>query len=1055
MDNEDATLQKNDAEISVNVNSDETQSPVVKAPISEAQHRSNQYRALFRKTLSYQKRQTLVNVCCVAICPFMMVLIAGVLANVVQNLIRSQFEDENIVVTLNYCSNEALPSSGNPELIPLEDMKDSTQKGKTIEANYYQLLSGNGRFSSFSCASVIDDTAAQTSPYFTRSNLEHRDTSFFPNPVGGWFAPQYGFPSPPSNISLYTSLLSEQKYPWFYLFTSDEVAGIIGSKERGEYVNATLPTPGDEANKSGFLGNVPTRYLKFNETLYAPADFFEKVTSGDPDKFMYYALLSATKGLEDVFLNQEDENITSSAEYLDLQKLENLKDKYPAFGAIYVNKLEIDDAKIEATLQAGRISRIEIAELPNFLQRENAVQPSVGLRLITSLSRLSNALLGSSSDPQASKIQISHALLGMPQSIKWDLASTPIDFSVLLGQYTFPYAVAFLLPIFVLILVKEKEDRIMIMMRMHGLSTFTYYLTHYLHFFTLQIISSIIFVISGAIFQLKFFIGTDPGVYLILLFLWANTMVVLSFVLSLFFKKSRFALIMTFVIVILSANVSSLSNIIFQYEVPPNAWFIWPLFAFYEGLNQIGTAAGSSYRLPYQMSDLQGNDPVLTIILYLLVEFFLLIAFLTYFSMVIPSEFGVPKPWYFIFTEPYEYARKYFGNSKKETKSLESEIDEEKIDEILYKSDKLDELEDEDAKAEREKVKNINKNQAANEYPVVVKNIRKVYGNGKVANKSMCLSVEKNIVFGLLGPNGAGKSTLIQMMTGLYPPTSGTALVAGYDIRSEMSSVYLNIGVCPQHDILWEDLTCEEHILFYSRLRGVPPEREDEVVTKALEDVNLSQYRHRLSKRLSGGEKRRLSIAISIGGDAPVVFLDEPTTGLDPEVRRTIWNIINNAKHGKTIILTTHSMEEADILSSRIGIMAKGVLRVVGSPLHLKRKYGSGFKLTLSFTKDNDRKALEEKLGEDKLMSREAATKYVEEKILPSENWSKINQSGVYGNAMYEFNDVGEGTISRVLEEMEKMKDVLGVEDWGISQTSLEEVFLNIVKDEDAEGDSK
>lgn len=183
-------------------------------------------------------------------------------------------------------------------------------------------------------------------------------------------------------------------------------------------------------------------------------------------------------------------------------------------------------------------------------------------------------------------------------------------------------------------------------------------------------------------------------------------------------------------------------------------------------------------------------------------------------------------------------------------------------------------MEDSDVKEERRRVTEMQLDEAkVSQYPLIISNIRKIYGNGKVANKSMCLQVERNIVFGLLGPNGAGKSTLIHMMTGLYPPSSGTAYVAGFDINTEMDSVYLNIGVCPQHDILWGDLTCEEHLLFYARLRGIPKEKEQTAVDRSLESVNLKQYRDRLSKRLSGGEKRRLSIAIALIGDVPLIFM--------------------------------------------------------------------------------------------------------------------------------------------------------------------------------------
>lgn len=228
-------------------------------------------------------------------------------------------------------------------------------------------------------------------------------------------------------------------------------------------------------------------------------------------------------------------------------------------------------------------------------------------------------------------------------------------------------------------------------------------------------------------------------------------------------------------------------------------------------------------------------------------------------------------------------------------------------------------------------------------------------------------------------------------MTGLYQPTSGTAYVAGYDINTQMQEVYKKIGVCPQHDVLWDDLTVEEHLLFYARLRGITSKNESQTVLKAIEDVNLMKFKNRLSKGLSGGEKRRLSIAIALLGDVPVAFLDEPTTGLDPEVRRTIWNIIQTAKSGKTIILTTHSMEEADLLSSRIGIMAKGVLRCVGTPLHLKRRYGRGFKLTISFRKDNDQLV---ESNEKADLKRANALKTIEG-LLPSDAWRKVEQGNV------------------------------------------------------------
>lgn len=221
---------------------------------------------------------------------------------------------------------------------------------------------------------------------------------------------------------------------------------------------------------------------------------------------------------------------------------------------------------------------------------------------------------------------------------------------------------------------------------------------------------------------------------------------------------------------------------------------------------------------------------------------------------------------------------------------------------------------------------------------MIAKDIRKVYPgvNGrkpKVANKSLCLKINNGELFGLLGPNGAGKTTFISMLTGMYKPTSGNAWMSGYDIKDRLELVQLQIGVCPQFDILWNDLSVEEHLLFYARLKGVPPEKEMAMVNKALGEVQLQNERDTLTKKLPLGMKRRLSIAISLVANPKIVFLDEPTTGLDPETRRQLWNILQDCRNDKkrAIVLTTHSMEEADVLCNRIGIVNNGVLKCIGS----------------------------------------------------------------------------------------------------------------------------
>jgi ATP-binding cassette subfamily A (ABC1) protein 3 len=158
------------------------------------------------------------------------------------------------------------------------------------------------------------------------------------------------------------------------------------------------------------------------------------------------------------------------------------------------------------------------------------------------------------------------------------------------------------------------------------------------------------------------------------------------------------------------------------------------------------------------------------------------------------------------------------------------------------------------------------------------------------------------------GHNGAGKTTTIAMLTGLIPCDGGTAMVEGMDIRSDMDDIRKNLGVCPQHDILFPDLTVHEHLIMFARFKGTPSKDLNDEVERMIESVGLTEKRHAFSKQLSGGQKRKLSVAIAFIGGSRIVFLDEPTSGMDPYSRRFTWNVIRQHREGRVIVLTTHFM---------------------------------------------------------------------------------------------------------------------------------------------------
>jgi len=292
----------------------------------------------------------------------------------------------------------------------------------------------------------------------------------------------------------------------------------------------------------------------------------------------------------------------------------------------------------------------------------------------------------------------------------------------------------------------------------------------------------------------------------------------------------------------------------------------------------------------------------------------------------------------------------------------------------------------------------------------------------------LCLALRKNETFGLLGPNGAGKTTTISILTGLYMPTQGNAWVDGYDIIESMDSVHKIMGVCPQFDTLWDTLTVEETLLFYARLKGADKSGEKEEVQKYLDQVGLGAHAEKKVHALSGGMKRRLSVAVSLVGDPKVIFLDEPTTGLDPESRRSLWDVLIEVKKNKCIILTTHSMEEADILCTRIGIMSHGALKCLGTNVRLKNKFGEGYTLKVNFEQEDE----------------ETVVKFVKQ-IVPNAEIAETFP-GNYSFAIPSANLVMSEVISALLAD----KGAHGIKDWGLSQTTLEDVFLNIVKHDEA-----
>jgi ABC-type multidrug transport system ATPase subunit/phosphodiesterase/alkaline phosphatase D-like protein len=319
------------------------------------------------------------------------------------------------------------------------------------------------------------------------------------------------------------------------------------------------------------------------------------------------------------------------------------------------------------------------------------------------------------------------------------------------------------------------------------------------------------------------------------------------------------------------------------------------------------------------------------------------------------------------------------------------------------------------------------------------------------AVKGTYLTIDEGNLLVLLGHNGAGKTTTIGMLTGLLSPTSGDALIFGNSIITDMDEIRKVMGVCPQYDILWPQMTGREHLELFAALKEVSKKQLESEVVERLGDVDLLKAQNIPSGSYSGGMKRRLSVAIALIGNPKIVFLDEPTTGMDPVSRRKVWNLIERVKRGRVTLLTTHSMEEADILGDKIAIMKDGYMAAVGTNLRLKNKFGTGYSVTVlsdpekgpevrQFVESvfNNRAADEAKARKESLIAGPA----VEE-----EQFTLMSE--MPGVLEYKIPSRYADTMSDFFEDIEARRKEFGIHDVQLSLTTLEDVFLRVAHQEE------
>ncbi|XP_060066248.1 phospholipid-transporting ATPase ABCA3-like [Ylistrum balloti] len=562
----------------------------------------------------------------------------------------------------------------------------------------------------------------------------------------------------------------------------------------------------------------------------------------------------------------------------------------------------------------------------------------------------------------------------------------------------------------------EKERRLKEAMKLMGLSSTVYWLSWFFKAFVYLVIACAIYTILFAIRigdKGSVLNNSDPSLIFVFLICYSSSIITFCFMMSTFFNKANTGANAGGIIYfLLYFPYFFLTN---YYETMTRNQKMATCLIFNTGMalgvNTIGiyegTGDGARWTNFHKPATVDDNFSLLDAMLMLLVDSVLYLLVTWYVDNVHPGEYGVPEPWYF------PVSKKYWCGTN-------------------TASDNYTHVEPPSV-TNPEK---FEKDPSGLRVGIKISNLRKVFGSGtgkKVAVANTTLNMYDGQITALLGHNGAGKTTTMSMLTGFIPPTKGTATVNGYDIRTDILKVRQSLGMCPQHNILFDTMTVDEHLEFFAKLKGCESRNVRQEVDDMIRILDLEPKRDSFSVTLSGGQKRKLSVGIALISGSKVVILDEPTSGMDPAARRQIWDILQKFRKERTIVLSTHFMDEADLLGDRIAIMADGVVKCCGTSLFLKKLYGAGYHLVVVKAKDCDVERL---------------TSTIQSLIPTASLESQISAELSY---LLPFDQSAK--FEELFEQIEKKSVELGISSFGTSATTMEEVFLKVGESSEHDGD--
>ncbi|XP_039297783.1 ATP-binding cassette sub-family A member 2 [Nilaparvata lugens] len=594
---------------------------------------------------------------------------------------------------------------------------------------------------------------------------------------------------------------------------------------------------------------------------------------------------------------------------------------------------------------------------------------------------------------------------------------------ILVYKIVFPFYISMALTQFItyllILIVGEKEKRIKEGMKIMGVKDSVYWTAWFIPYAAIVLLISIIATIM--LYAVRLFQHSDCFLVFLLLDLYGVTIILFAFLLTAFFDKSRTAgFFGSF-----ASNIPSLLYFIPSYIVGASGnLYFWVMslvnsaafaLAMDKALMLELDGVGVQFHNLWEGDGLTFGHSLLALAIDIM--FYALLAY--YLDNVIPSSYGTKRSSFFFLKWQYWFPR---SREKKQDG-----------DENGFGMTS-EELENEDIEPVPETMRG--------KCAIRITNLHKTfYSCRKQHNAINCLNltIYEGQITAILGQNGAGKTTLFNILTGLTSPTKGTAHIFGMDIRNaeNMENIRSMTGVCPQHDILFDLLTPREHLHFYATIRNVPQSLIDTEVDKTLTEIDLLDRSESAAKVLSGGQRRKLSVGIAVIGDPKIIILDEPTAAVDPYSRRRLWSLLQSKKQGKVILLTTHFMDEADILADRKAVISKGKLRCCGSSLFLKSKFGIGYHLTL---------VLEDNTEEE--MCTELVLNHVPSATLARHHGKELSYVLPH-DSVHCFAPL----FLEIEENVGNEASNLHISSYGVSMTTLEEVFIQLGKDEEYNSD--